>query len=163
VTSVAVASDQSNPIYGQNMKFTATVTSSSPGATTPTGTVSFVIDGTTVASGVSLDGSGKATFSTSSLATPLTASGSPHTVTVNYTNIDGLFGNSSGSLAGGQTVQKASTTVTLTTPSLSPVINHSVTFTATVNPVSPGAGNRTGTVTFSINGTPQATVGLNGS
>jgi hypothetical protein len=98
-TSTVVTSNVNPSVLGQLVTFTATVTATSPGSGTPGGTVNFIIDGATVASNVALAG-GQATFQTSSL----TVSGSPHTVVVNFTDTDGNFNNSSGSLAGGQTV-----------------------------------------------------------
>lgn len=48
--------------------------------------------------------------------------GSPHAVTAVYTNADGNFVSGSGSLAGGQTVTKATTTTTITSDSPDPSI-----------------------------------------
>jgi hypothetical protein len=58
--------------------FTATVAPVAPGTGTPTGTVDFLEGSTTLASGVTLDGSDQATFTTSSLAV------GSHTITADY-------------------------------------------------------------------------------
>ena len=50
------------------------------------------------------------------------------------------------------TVTRASTTVTLATSDASSVYGQDVTFTATVEPVAPGAGTPTGTIQFRVDG-----------
>ena len=94
-TATAVSSSANPSTSGQNVTFTATVTSS---AGVPTGTVQFVIDGSNFGGPVTLS-NGTAQTSTSSL----TAAGSPHSVSATYSG-DSNFLGSSGSLAGGQTV-----------------------------------------------------------
>ncbi|MFM8931700.1 MAG: Ig-like domain repeat protein, partial [Gemmataceae bacterium] len=120
------------------MTFTATVVQGS-GSTIPTGTVTFS-NGATSLGTATLDGAGKATLSTSTLAV-----GGPYTITATYAGA-GTFTGSSGNVS--QTVNKASTTTTVSGVPNPSVFGQSVTFTATVSPVSPGAGTRTGTVTF---------------
>ena len=75
---------------GQNVTFTATVTSADAGVTgTPSGTVTFSVDGDAQTPDVTIV-SGVATFSTSTL----TVNGSPHTIGATY-NGDSIFGTSS--------------------------------------------------------------------
>ena len=76
------------------MTFTATVTST---AGTPTGTVQFKDGGTNLGSPQALNGSGVATFSTSSLTAGI------HTITADYSG-DPNFIASTGTLSGGQQV-----------------------------------------------------------
>jgi hypothetical protein len=145
-----VSSSQNPSVFGQSVTFTATVSSA---AGTPTGNVQFVIDGgapTTVALTA-----GQATLTTSAL----TVSGSPHSVVANYQGSMN-FAASSGSLAGGQTVNKANTITTVSSSQNPSVFGQSVTFTATVAPVSPGAGTPTGNVQFVIDGGAPTTVAL---
>src|SRR5207249_8854594 len=71
------------------------------------------------------------------------------------------FNTSSGSLSGDQTVNMAGTTTTLASSTNPSQFAQSVTLTATVNPVTPGAGTRTGTVTFNVDGTDQAPASVN--
>src|SRR5262249_53598589 len=73
----------------------------------------------------------------------------PHAITATYSG-DANFNGSTGSLT--QTVNKASTTTTLSSSANPSVFGQSVTFTATVAAVSPGAGTPTGTVQFTIDG-----------
>ncbi len=148
-SSTSVASDINPSVFGQNVTFTATVSAVLPAVGTPTGTVTFTIDGAPTAdSPVALTGS---TASTSTAA--LSISGSPHSLSATY-NGDSSFGGSTGSLAAGQTVNQAGTSVSLGSDSNPSVFGENVTFTATVSASAPGAGTPTGTVTFTIDGTP---------
>lgn len=89
---VAVDSFINPSLFGQTVIFTATVSSS---ITTPTGNITFIIDGTPQSSGTLLNG--QAVFSTSSLAV------GNHTVVAYYSG-DSNFNANGDSLAGGQTV-----------------------------------------------------------
>ncbi|MGH4023283.1 MAG: Ig-like domain repeat protein, partial [Pseudonocardiaceae bacterium] len=140
-----------NPsVCGQSVTFTAVVTAVAPGTGSPTGTVTFTVDGTPSAP-VPLVG-GVAGFST-------TLAAGAHTVTATY-NGDTCFNTSTASLT--QNVTKANSTTTLTASPASSVCGQPVTFTATVTPVAPGTGTPSGTVTFTVNGTPSAPVTLVG-
>jgi trimeric autotransporter adhesin len=145
-TTTSVSSSANLSVFGQSVTFTAAVSGVAPStATVNTGTVQFVIDGVNFGSAVSVSG-GTAT----SGATTTLSVGS-HTITANYT--DGTsYANSNGSLSGGQTVNQASTTTSVNSSANPSVSGQSVTFTATVNPVAPGSGTRTGTVQFAIDG-----------
>lgn len=157
-TTTAVTSSVNPSVFGQPVTFTATV--STAGLGTPSGNVQFFDGATPIGAPVALNASGQAQVTTSSLSV------GNHTITANYAgDVPNGFNSSSGSLAGGQTVNKASTTTGLTSNQSNPVgTGVPVTFTATVNPVAPGAGTRTGTVTFSRNGSPICSnVAINGS
>lgn len=158
-TSVAVSSSNNPSVFGQSVTFTATVGAISPASGTPTGNVEFVIDGSTVTpvGGIALNGSGQATYSTSSLA----VSGPVHSVIVNYLGSTN-FNTNSGSLAGGQTVNKASTSTSIGSNTGTTVFGQTVTFTATVSAVSPGVGTPTGNVDFLVDGTSVGFGTLNG-
>ena len=130
-----------NPsVTGQSVTFTATVAPSS-GTGTPTGTVNF-LDGTTQIGTGTLNSSGVATFSTSTL----TVSASPHSITAVYAGGTGFAGSTSSAVS--QVVNRASTTTALTSTPNPSVFGASVTFTATVAAASPGSGTPTGTVNF---------------
>ena len=156
-TTTTVDSSPNPSVFGQAVTFTVTVAPTS-GTGTPTGTVNFVEGSTTLASSVSLNSSGEATFSTSSLAT------GSNTITANYSG-DTTFQNSTGSdSASPQVVNQASTTTTLGSAPNPSVSGQTVTFTATVAPATPGAGAPTGTVSFLEGSTTLASsVTLNGS
>src|SRR5207249_88108 len=85
-----------------------------------------------------------------------------HPVSANY-NASATLNPSSGPLAGGQTVSKANTTTAIASSANPSVNGQSVTFTATVSTVAPGTGTRTGTITFTVDGTNQTPVAVNGS
>jgi hypothetical protein len=127
-TTVTLASSANPSTYGASVTFTATV---SPSAAT--GTVTFKDGSTTLGTGT-LSG-GKATFSTSTLT-----AGS-HSITASYGGATNYNSSTSSTLT--QTVNKVSTTVTLSSSANPSTYGSSVKFTATVTP-----STCTGTVTF---------------
>ena len=136
-TTTTALSSASPSILGKLVTFTACVGDSC--SLTPTGTVTFR-DGSTILGTCTLDSTGKATWSTSSLA-----AGS-HTITVSYGGCTN-FSASSVQIAEMVNQPAKSTTTTLVSSTTSPVFGQWVVFTATV-----GAGGSfvtTGTVTFS--------------
>ena len=153
-TATTVTSSSNPSVFGQSVTFTATVSAVAPGSGTATGTVTFLDGGSPIGTGT-LTG-GIATFSTSALTV------GNHTITTNYGG-DGNFNGSTGSLTGNPQVVNKANTATTVTSSLNPsVFGQSVTFTATVSPVAPGAGTATGTVTFLDGGSPIGTGTLTG-
>jgi len=100
-TTTTVTSSSNPSTTGQSVTFTATVTSSS----VPTGTVTFTEGATTLAANVSLNGSGTATFATSTLPE------GNHVITATY-NGNATFATSNASV--NQIVDRV-TTVTGTT------------------------------------------------
>src|SRR6266581_2175518 len=140
-TTTAVVSSVNPSVFGQSVTFTATVTGSTTVAT-PTGTVQFK-DGTTVLATISVTttaGVTTATFTTSTLAV------GSHSITATYGGDTNFTGSTSAVLT--QTVNKASTSTTVASSANPSVFGQSVTFTATVVVVAPGAGSPSGTVTF---------------
>src|SRR5262249_45681549 len=151
-TSTALASSLNPSVFGQTVTFTVTVSAVAPGAGTPTGTVTF-LDGTVTLGTSSLTG-GTASFATSAL------SAVKHTITVSYAGDSNFSSSTSATLK--EVVNQASTSATVNS-SLNPsVFGQSVTFTATVAAVSPGAGTPTGTVTFLDGQTTLGTTSLTG-
>ncbi|WP_411136645.1 Ig-like domain repeat protein [Streptomyces sp. C10] len=151
-TSVTSAPDPS--VVGQPVAFTATVTPLPPGAGTPTGTVTFDFgDGATATAPV-VDN--KATATHTYTATP----GTPRTVTAAYSG-DANTAPSTGTET--HSVAQAATATTVTSSPDPSVVGQQVTFTATVTPVTPGAGAPSGTVVFDFgDGTTQVTAPLSG-
>src|SRR5207302_3147245 len=147
-TSSAVVSSVNSSLSGQSVTFKATISIPAPGAGTPTGTVQFQVDGSNAGSPVNVTttaGVTTASFSSNSLTV------GTHTITANYSG-DGSFAASTGSLSGGQTVNKANTSTALSS-SLNPsTAGQNVTFTATISIPAPGAGTPSGTVQFQIDG-----------
>ncbi len=133
--------------FNQAVTFTATVTASSPGGLSPTGTVTFTYNNGNSIPGcpspILLNQSGVATCTTQSLP-----AGSD-VVTASYSG-DNNFIPSSGTFT--QTVGKANTTLALTSMPNPSSYGQPVSITATVT----GAfgGSPTGTVSFTDNGSP---------
>jgi CSLREA domain-containing protein len=155
-TTTTTVSSSANPsTAGQSVTFTAVVTASGYSGT-PTGAVTFTIDGqaqTPVALAV-VGGVDEAQFTTSTLA-----AGS-HSVSAAYSG-DANVAPSDGSLPT-QTVDASSPmpTTTMVMSSADPsTAGQPVTFTAVVSPGS-SPGMPTGTVTFTIDGTAQTPVPL---
>jgi hypothetical protein len=152
-TKTKLSSSDKKAVFGEPLTFTASVSAAAPGSGIPSGTVSF-LDGTTPVATVALDGSGTATFTTSSLTV------GTHSMTAVY-NGDTNFTTSASAVLG-QTVSKASTT-TAVVSSLNPSrFGQSVTFTATIGVVAPGGGVPAGTVTFNDGAITLATATLSG-
>ncbi|HSU67730.1 MAG TPA: Ig-like domain repeat protein, partial [Tepidisphaeraceae bacterium] len=89
-TSTAVASSATPSTFGQSVTFTATVSDSM--SASPTGTVSF-LDGSTVVGTGTLNGSGVATFTTSSLSV------ATHSITAQYGGDTNFASSQSGALS----------------------------------------------------------------
>jgi large repetitive protein len=151
-----VTSSVDPSVYGQTVTFSVTVQAAAPGAGVPTGAVTFSDQVGTLGSGT-LNGSGLATFTTSTLST------SVHTVTASYDG-DSNFRLSNDSESATPLVQtvQAHTTTSIKS-SAQPAGNQGlVLFTVTVAPVSPGSGTPTGTVTFLDGSSTIATASLSG-
>jgi hypothetical protein len=141
-------------VFGQAVSFTVAVHALFPSQGTPTGTVAFT-DGSTTIGTVTLNGAGRATFTTASL------SRGNHAINANYGGDTKYIASSYAGF--GETVLKDATTTTVT-PSANPaVLGATITFTAAVQASSPGAGIPTGTVMFKDNTTVLGTGTLNGA
>ncbi|HXB74865.1 MAG TPA: Ig-like domain repeat protein [Candidatus Acidoferrales bacterium] len=150
-TATAVSSSANPSVFSQPVTFTATVAATAPGSGVPAGTVNFRNGNATLGTGT-LNGSGIATFTTSTLAV------GTHSITAVYGGSTGF--NTSTSLALTQTVNKDATTTTVTSSFNPSVHNQSVTFTATVAANAPGTARTTGTVTFKDGARTLRSVGL---
>jgi hypothetical protein len=137
-TTTAVLSSLNPSVFGQTVTFTANVTPTT-GSGTPTGTVQFLDGNNNLGAPVTLSGG--------SAALPISTLGAgAHGITAVYSG-DSNFVTSTGSLPT-QTVNQAGTTTALASSVNPSNFSQSVTFTATVTVVPPGAGTPTGTVTF---------------
>ncbi len=153
-TSTTVASSVNPSVYGQSVTFVATISATAPGAGAPTGTVTFLSGGTPIGTG-SLSG-GVARFTTSALGV------GAHTITASYGG-DGNFAASVGAQGDNPQIVSTADTATAVTSSQNPsVFGETVTFTATLSPVSPGGGTPTGIVTFLDGGSAIGTGSLTG-
>jgi YVTN family beta-propeller protein len=150
-TTVLTASAASVAV-GNSVTFTATVTPAS-GTPTPTGTVTFKDGATTLGAGT-LNGSGVATYTATSLAV------AGHSITASYAGDARNQASVSNTLTV-SVVQGASKTA-IAASATSLAVGSSVTFTATVTGAS-GVPAPTGTVTFLDGATTLGTGTLNGS
>ncbi|HXJ65850.1 MAG TPA: Ig-like domain-containing protein, partial [Actinomycetota bacterium] len=136
-SATGLVSSQNPAVFGQSVTFTATVAGANG---TPTGTVDFKDGASVIASALPLDGSGVASFSTSSLTA------ASHTISAVYSGSALYAASTSANLS--QVVSKAGTATALVS-SLNPACaGQAVTLTATVSVVAPGAGVPAGTVSF---------------
>ena len=145
-TTAMTAVPATSSTFGQSVTFTATVAAVPPGAGTPVGTVDFSQGGTSLTgcATVTVNGSGVATCTTSALNV------GSYTIKGTYNPVGGNFNTSNGTVA--YTVNAAATTTTVTAVPGSSTHGESVTFTAAVAAVAPGAGIPIGTVAFDQNG-----------
>jgi len=148
-STTTVTSSQNPSVSGLSVTLTAIVTATSPGAGTPTGMVFFVDtfgSGSGPIGSATLNSSGKATFTTSTLA-----AGS-HSIIAAYGGDPNFLGSKSAAVT--QTVNPPagtrSTTTTVASSQNPSVSGLSLTFTATV--ASSASGAPSGFVTFFDNG-----------
>jgi hypothetical protein len=144
-TSTTSVSSSLNPsTYGQPVAFTAGVSGPS-GPTAPSGTVQFTVDGTNLGSPVTLSGGQAVSWTTYSLSL------GNHAVAAAYSG-DTSHGPSTGTLAGGQTVNQTWSRTYVTSSQDPSLYQQPVTFTAGVwGPSGPTAPS--GTVQFAVDGT----------
>ena len=141
-TTTALTSSANPSTAGQSVTFTATVTGPTGNTTVPTATVSF-LDGTTTLGSGTLNGSGVATYSTSTL------SAGSHSITAVYGGDSNFSGSTSAVLT--QVVNTPvllSTTTALASSPNPSAPNQSVTFTASVAGPSGATATPTGSVNF---------------
>lgn len=137
-SSATILASSANPsVFGQQVTFTANVTSGVAG--TLTGTVEFRA-GTSVLGSSALN-AGVATYQTSTLAV------SRYDIMAVYTSGDANYASSTSAILP-QVVNSAATTTTVVASANPGVVGSAVTFTATVTATAPGAGTPSGTVTF---------------
>ncbi len=138
-TTTSLTSDTNPSTFGQNVNFTAIVTSNAPGGGTPTGTVTISADGSTFCSG--LVDSGELSCGSSTLTA------GTHQLVATYSASPDYRTSTSSTLTQG--VNQSGTTTTVTSSDNPSSFGETVTITATVAPVAPGQGTPTGLVDFS--------------
>jgi hypothetical protein len=156
-TGTQLGSSPNPSVWGQSVTLTATVSVVSPGAGTPTGTVTFK-DGAFTIGGCgsqAVDATGNATCVTSALSV------GGHTIGAGYSGDSNFLGGKATTIT--QTVNKAATSITVGSSADPTSSGQSVTFTAMLGVTAPGAGTPTGTVTFKDGATTigTGTVGAN--
>jgi YVTN family beta-propeller protein len=148
-TTTTLSSTAEPSVHGQAGAVTATVASGS-GQGTPTGTVTFAVDGSQLPP-VALS-AGKASMKLASLAV------GTHSITAAYSGDANHSSSTSAALT--QVVNQAATSASLATAGTPSVYGQSGVITATVKVNSPGTGTPAGTVIFTVDGNPGQPVTL---
>jgi hypothetical protein len=141
-TTTVLATSDLTPVVGEPVTYTATVAASAPGSGTPTGAVTFTGDAGTLCKSVTVNA---ASPDVANCTVTYTSPGAD-SVSASYAGDGNYLSSTSGTTS--ETIAMAQTTTAVSSAPTSPVVGQSVTYTATVAPVSPGAGTPTGTVTF---------------
>ena len=144
-TTTSLSAAPSPTVSGQAVTFTAHVDVVSPGVGDVAGGVQFNIDGQPFGTAVNLDSNDNATLSVSNLST------GNHDVVAVYNGNADFATSSSATVTHG--VNRADTTVDLTSSANPAFSGAPITYTAVVAPVAPGAGTIGGTVQFAVDGT----------
>jgi len=162
-TSVSQTAGSNPSIFGQTVTFTATVSNSVFFSfVTPTGTVRFADNGLFISGSLPLNGSGQATFTSSTFL------GGSHSITAFYTPSNGNFtlSDSTGSpLSHTVNAANTSTALALTSGTNPATAGQSLSFTATVTNTSGTGVVPVGNAIFEDNGTPLGggTIALDGA
>jgi len=159
-TTTTLTSSANPSTSGTSVTFTATVAAVSPGSGTPTGSVTFMADGTTITgSPVTLNSSGVATIATSNLTA------GTHSITAVYSG-DTNFTTSTGTLTQTVTSQAvpAITSAASTTFTVGTAGSFTVTATGAPTPTLSESGTLPSGVTFDattaeLSGTPASNTG----
>ncbi len=162
-TTIALASTPNPSGFGQNVNFTATVTTGA-GTGSLIGTVTFFDGTTTLSANVSVGATTTTGTSSTALATFPTAALAvgPHSITVSYNNANDPSHSTSTSAILIQTVLEA--TATALTSSLNPsLVGQNATFTATVTATAGGGVPPDGNIIFYDGATILGPVALNAS
>ena len=150
-TSLSLSSQYN--LVGNPVTFTATVSPTSAGEGTPSGTVQFYSGSTLLGTQTLNTSTGQASFTTSS------QSEGSFPVSAQFVG-DPPFANSTSATQTVNFASSFSTTTTLTSSSQLPEVGDPVTYTATVTTPSPYAPTPTGSVVFTVNGNAIGTATL---
>jgi hypothetical protein len=148
--SVTLTASAAPSVFGQPVAISATITGPN-GTPTPSGTVTFSIDGS-AQSPMSL------TNGSAILNLPALNAGN-HTITATYSG-DTNFEAPAKAVSLTQEIDAASTTVALGSSANPSTFGSTISLTATVSVATPATGTPTGSVIFTIDGTAQNPVSL---
>ena len=140
-TSTDISASPVDPVVGEPVTYTATVSPTAPGSGTPTGSVEFTDSGGTLCTNP-LDESNpdEATCDTTYTTSQ------DDSITATYEGDTNYVTSESSTYA--ESVSPAGTSTALSVDHGSPVVGQTVTYTATVSVTPPGGGTPTGNVTF---------------
>ena len=148
-TTTALTSNTNPSTYNQSVTFTATI---SPAPTTGNGTIQVTFRDSGVKIGTGILNNGVATLPISSLT------GGTHSITAIYPGDSNYTGSTSSALS--ESVAPQGTTTAVSSSANPSTPGQNVTFTAKVNPVSPGGVVPTGSVNFMDGSTVLSTASL---
>ena len=152
-SSTSISPTSAAAVVGQGVNFTATVSGSGG---TPTGSVTFVVDGINQAP-VALNGADQASLTINGVGA------GNHSVTAVYSG-DSTFAPSSPGAPANLSVSAANTSTSMLNFTGSPTVaGQMAIYIATVTPQAPGGGLATGTLQFVVDGVVQPPVPLNGN
>jgi hypothetical protein len=143
------------PPAGSNLQLTAQISPPASGATAPTGTVNFTVDGQPV--GTALVVAGFPATATLSVTAPGIG---PHSLTAVYSG-DSNY-NTVTSPAVTINVTKGTATLTVVPATTTPTPNSTMLVTATINAAVTGSTVPTGTVSFTVDGAPAGSSAVSG-
>jgi hypothetical protein len=147
-TTLAIAPATTTPTVGSSLLVSATITAASSGATKPSGTVAFTLDGVSAGTGTVTPGSPSTASVTLTAVTPGT-----HVLQATYSG-DSYY-NTSIAAAVNIVVAKAPTTIVITPATITPTAGGSLQVTANITSSSPGTVLPSGTVNFALDGVSQ--------
>ena len=134
-TTTTVTSSISPSVFGQVVTFTARVGADISGAGTPTGTVTFLLNGTTTLGASTLDSSGRATLATARLPV------GTHTITASYAGAGYFTASTSAVLT--QTVLSAQQQIALIVGQVNALVNAGILDSGNGNALSVTLNNAT--------------------
>ncbi|MET0591474.1 MAG: Ig-like domain-containing protein [Polyangiaceae bacterium] len=149
-TTTVMTSSANPSVFGQTVRLTATVAST---AGVPSGTIAFR-QGTTTYGTVTLDNAGVAFIDLNDLSV------GSHSITAAYSGAANFAPSSTAEPL--QVVNKAATSIAVTSSSNPIIVGTNVTFTATLSVTTPGAGTPSGNVEFRDGTTALGSVALSG-
>jgi hypothetical protein len=143
--TVVLTPSSTTPSVGSPLQLTATISLAGPGATAPSGTVNFLLDGSPA--GTALVVAGSPSTATLTITTPGVGS---HTLEAVYGG-DGNY-NTANSATVPILVSRGSTTLAVTPATTTPLGGSSLLVTATLTASDSGSTVPTGTVSFTLDG-----------
>ena len=146
--TVAITPSTTTPLAGGTMSIAATISAPAVGATPPSGTMLFTLDGTSLGTAVVAPGAP----STASITISVPATGT-HTLQGTYGGDSNYTNANSNTVT--ITVAKTPTTLVVSPSTTTPPAGGSVTVTATVGVTYPSSTLPTGTVNFTLDGVSQ--------
>jgi subtilase family serine protease len=153
--TVAVTTTPLSPAVGSSLQLTATISPPLTGATAPSGSVNFLLNGNSVGTGLVV--AGLPSTATVTISTPAVGS---YTLQAVYSG-DGNY-NTASSLQGSILVSKGATTLAVTPATTAPLGGSSMLVTATLTGYVSGTVVPTGTVSFTLDGNAAGSASLAG-